>query len=244
MHRHSCCEQRAGCPACGPPPTCKRRQSWRLARRCLLTSTWRGARCLPGGFPQGGYGHAEAPDVGAYGRPKPESAAALMIGQAMPVTGHPHVHRAGLVSRLDLETRRDHRPVLAHHPGVAVQLDAHQVAVDGEAFNHGCGVVKRKPDRQAELMTMRWTGTRSLVGAVAPSVHQRFLPGAPAAVRELAQQGASRREGSYGDERVGHGRYDLRGVFGAKFGPIDRIAGTAHAGPSCARRWSPRTAAG
>jgi hypothetical protein len=65
---------------------------------------------------------------------------------------------AGVIGSTDLEAGRDHGPVFPHHPGVAVQLDAHQLALRRDVLDHGGGVLQRQPHFQLAVLRRRRTG--------------------------------------------------------------------------------------
>jgi hypothetical protein len=63
----------------------------------------------------------------------------------------------GVIGGAHLEAGRDHGPVLSCHPGVAIQLDAHQFTLGGDALDHGGGMLLRQQIRHCQFTRMLWT---------------------------------------------------------------------------------------
>src|SRR5215469_715320 len=143
-----------------------------------MAGTPRSSRQLdlgPGCFPHRAHGHPDLLAILGHRRPEPEAAAALVAGGALPVTGHSLVLIAGVISGAHPEAGRDHGPVLPHHPGMAVELDAHQLTLGGDTLDHRGGVLKRQPHHQpAMLAGPELAGP--LMSAAAPAVSQLGVP--------------------------------------------------------------------
>src|SRR5258708_9563314 len=134
----------------------------------------------PGRFPQCAHGHPDALAVLGHGRPEPETAAALVAGESLPVAGHALVLVPGIIDGADLEAGGDHGPRFSRHPRVAGQLDAHQLTLGGDALDHGRGLLQRQPHDQPAMLRSPEPGG-SLGDAAAPPASPLIAPAAPAA---------------------------------------------------------------
>jgi hypothetical protein len=57
----------------------------------------------------------------------------------------------GVIGSADLEAGRDHGAVFPVCPGVAIELDARQLVLGGDALGHGGGVLQRQPCCQSAM---------------------------------------------------------------------------------------------
>src|SRR5205807_1128468 len=121
---------------------------------------------------EGTDGHPDPLRLRRYRRPEPEFIAALR--GASSAAPHALVLGPGVVDRPDLETGRNHRPVLAGYPRVPVELDGDVFLIRGDGLDHGRGPLERQRDGQAR--PVRPGGIRSSPGLTAPVVLQLLPP--------------------------------------------------------------------